>query len=573
MILRVLVILIFAVLAARLWQIQIIHGREYRRASEENRIRVIPRQAPRGVMYDRRGRVLATSRLCFDVVVVPEEIEAQPQAVAELAAVLGETPADIADKLARRQAPVKGVTLAADVPLAVATRAAEAALHVKGMRLQTRPVRNYPLGAFAAHVLGYVRDISAIELKRVRGSGYTARDKIGKDGVERVLEASLRGSDGGEQVEVNAAGNLVRILGEVPAVAGDAIVLNLDAEVQRVAERGLCGKRGAAVVMGADNGGILALASTPSFDPNALCGKISRRQWGYLNGPDRPQQNRAAGALYEPGSVFKLITAVAAIEGGRATRASRFSCPGHYRLGEWRFRCWREEGHGRLDLISGMAGSCNVMFIKMGRSVGQAALERWARAFGLGCETGIDLADESSGLVPNPGWKRRRSGLPWYPGDTCQMAVGQGGLLITPLQAAVVTAAVANGGYLVTPHLVRAVGDSRIEAPAPRPVPVKASTLALVRQGMAAVVKRGTARRIWDASFPIAGKTGTAENPHGPPHAWFVGFAPVERPQVVVAVLVEQGGKGAGAAPMGAALLRSALRRDRADQDAMAKLP
>ena len=570
---RAAVLGMFVLLAARLWQVQIIHGREYRRASEENRIRLVRREAARGVIYDRRGRILATSRLSLDVVVTPEELDDHPDTIARLASIVGELPDRVAAALRREREPLKGVVLASDVPLPVATRTAEAALHMRGMHLQARPVRHYPLGSFAAHVLGYVRDIDARDLERMRDRGYTARDRIGKEGVERVLEASLRGADGGEQVEVDAGGNLVRVLGEVAPIAGAPVVLNLDADVQRVAEKHLAGRRGAAVVMDVHNGELLALVSGPAFDPNVLSGRISKSQWAYLNSSARPQQNRAAAALYEPGSVFKIVTAAAAIERGQANRHSRFFCPGYYRLGKWQFNCWQRGGHGSLDLLSGIAQSCNVMFIRLGRGVGRADLERWARAFGLGARTGVDLPDENTGLVPNPRWKRERYHLPWYPGDTCQMSVGQGGLLVTPLQAAVVAAAIANGGYRVTPHLVRAVGGSPAEVPPPRPVGIKPSTAALIREGMAEVVRRGTARRIWDPGFPIAGKTGTAENPHGSPHAWFVGFAPVERPRIVAAVVVEQGGHGAAAAPIGAALLREALREQQAATDRVARVP
>lgn len=573
LILRGLIVAIFGVLVARLCQIQIIDGAEYRRASEQNRIRLIRREAARGVIYDRHGLILATSRLSFDVVVTPSEFCSQPGAISDLARILHLRPRTLRARLGRESGPFKTIIVASDVPFEIATRVAEESLHLPGMRLESRPRRYYPRGAFAAHVLGYVRDISLTEFERLRDAGYTANDKTGKQGVERMQEAALRGTDGGEQVEVDASGNLVRVLGQVPAVGGNAVVLSLDVDVQRAAEAGLAGRRGAAVALDVRTGEVLALASTPTFDPNVLCGRISRARWRLLNTSTRPQQNRATTALYEPGSVAKLITAAAAIEEGHATAGSRFFCPGYCQLGRWRFRCWARGGHGPLDFISGMAQSCNVMFIRLGRAAGRPALEHWARAFGLGSPTGIDLSDENSGLIPNPQWKRRRYGLPWYPGDTCQMSVGQGGMLVTPLQAAVVTAAVANGGYRVTPRLVRGVGGYRIEAPLPQPAGIKPETATLIRQGMAAVVRRGTARHIWDPSFPIAGKTGTAQNPHGQPHAWFVGFAPVDQPRVAIAVLVEQGGSGAAVAPIGAAMLRAALKPTADSRNRIARLP
>jgi penicillin-binding protein 2 len=304
------------------------------------------------------------------------------------------------------------------------------------------------------------------------------------------------------------------------------------------------------------------LASHPAFDPNLFINPLSRRQWQRLSGPDRPQQDRATTGLYAPGSVFKIVTAAAALEQRVCSQETRFFCGGRFTLGRWSLRCWKPEGHGPLNFTQGFGQSCNVMFASLGRRVGPEALAEMARRFGLGDRTGLDVPDESRGLVPSERWKRTRRHAPWYPGDTCQMAVGQGDLLVTPLQVAREVAVVANGGWLVQPHLLLSIEGQDARPPGPkRSVGLRADTLAALTAGMEAVVAEGgTARSIASPDYPIAGKTGTAEAPGGTPHAWFVGYAPADDPKVVVAVLVEHGGHGgATAAPIARRVFDAAL--------------
>lgn len=405
-----------------------------------------------------------------------------------------------------------------------------------------------------AHTLGYVREISPEDLARTGDDGYRPGDLIGKAGVEKVAEPALRGTDGGDQIEVDARGRRVRTLGTVPPQPGRSVWLTLDLDLQRAAEEALGDRAGAVVALDPATGEVLALVSHPAYDLNLFSTTLSPGQWRQLREPDHPLQNRAIGSRYEPGSVFKIITAAAALEAGVTGVNDRFYCDGTYSLGSWRLRCWRREGHGAEDFMHGFAQSCNVMFAILGRRVGPEKLAEMARRFGLGEHVGLDLPDEAAGLIPSPAWKERVRKQPWYPGDTAQMAIGQSECLVTPLQVAREVAAVANGGYLVTPHLLaRVAGDENYQPSASkRSLGLRPETIAALRAGMEAVVAEGgSAHGMATDRYGIAGKTGTAQNPNGLPHAWFAGYAPSDRPRIAIAVLVEHGGGGsATAAPI-----------------------
>lgn len=555
--LRVVLIIALLVLAGRLAQLQLLRGSHYHALSAENRLRIIRRYAPRGMILDRAGRVIATNRFRFDVAVVPERIPRTQRAAVtkRLAQVLGVPTSLVRERMAAPHPLFEPVVVADDVGRDAVARVGESALLLPGVEIVSRPVRRYPRGSLAAHLLGYVREISPQELESRSASGYRLGDSIGKAGLERRWESTLRGEDGGEQVEVDRAGRPVRLIGKKDPVPGGDLVLTLDLDVQAAAEAGLAGRRGAVVAMDPRSGDVIALASAPTFDPNIFARRVSREQWAALTGLDKPQSNRATTGRYQPGSVFKLVTALTALEAGRADTSSRFYCPGSLKVSDHVFHCWRRRGHGAIGFLEGFAQSCNVMFMTLGRRVGPRAMASMARRLGVGQLSGIGLPEEQPGLVGDPEWRRKHGRRRWSVGDTCQMAIGQGDLLITPIQAARMMAAIANGGRLVTPRLCKQ-DPVRSES-----VGLRAKSLAVVRQGLRAVVERGTGRAARDPDLAIAGKTGTAENPHGPPHAWFVGYAPADDPQLVVAVLIEQGGHGgAVAAPIAKATFRAALR-------------
>lgn len=561
---RAIMALLFALILLRLFQLQVLEGRRNRQSAEQNRIRVIPRAAPRGPVYDRKGRVLATSRLSFTVRVVPQELRVigSPDALGTLAQLVGRPRAELAETLRQSKGRRAEVTLLKHCPPETVARLEEHSLHLTGVTIVADAARYYPQGQLAAHVLGYVREISAADLARAEGEGRRAGELIGKEGIERMLESYLRGAEGGDQIEVDATGRVVRTLGTVPPRSGRAVTLTLDLDLQRAAEEALGDHTGAVVALDPQTGEVLALVSHPAFDPNLFTGPLSRRAWQRLSGPDRPQQNRASSGLYAPGSVFKIITAAAALEEGACDEHSRFYCRGKFTLGKWSLRCWKREGHGALNYLQGFGQSCNVMFASLGRQVGVKRLAEMARRFGLGEQTGIDLPEESRGLVPTEEWKRARRRAPWYPGDTCQMSIGQGDLLVTPLQVAREVAVVANGGWLVQPHLLLKIeGEDKPRRWSRRRVGLKEGTLAALRAGLEAVVAEGgTAHSIASPEYAIAGKTGTAQTPRGDDHAWFVGYAPAQAPRIVVAALVEHGGHGgATAAPIARRVFDAAL--------------
>jgi len=570
-IVRALVVAAFAVIALQLAQLQGLEGARNRKLADENRIRVIRRRAPRGNIRDRNGRILAGSRLAFSVCVVPGELQvaggAEPAAL--LARLLGISTTEVRAKLAghgpRHYEPV---AIWQDAGADAVARLEENAIGLSGVSLVAQAVRHYPHGRLAAHVLGYVREIGPEELSRPENSGYWPGDLIGKGGIEKTAERVLRGVDGGDHLEVDARGRRVRTLGTVSPQAGRDVWLTLDLGIQRAAEAALGDRSGAIVTMDPNSGEILALASHPAYDPDLFTRGLSAQEWERLSGPGRPQHNRVTSSRYPPASLFKMVTAAAALEAGKCDRGSHFHCRGAYQLGDWQLRCWKRDGHGSVDFLQGFAQSCNVMFATLGRRVGPERLAETARRFGLGKKTGVDLPQEAAGLVPSPAWKRLRRKEAWYPGDTCQMAIGQGDCLVTPMQAARLFAAVANGGYLVQPHLIRMVEQApslpRDGGLAPdhprRQVGLRPETIAALQTGAEAVVAEGgTAHMIASPEYQIAGKTGTAENPAGPDHAWFAGYAPARHPKLVVVVLVEHGGRGSSAAPIARRVFDAAL--------------
>ncbi|HYM91826.1 MAG TPA: penicillin-binding protein 2 [bacterium] len=540
------------VLAVRLWQIQIVQGEYFLRLSEENRIRISSIVAPRGLIKDRRGRPVILNRPAFTVYLLPTELRNPEQVIAEVAGKLGMTTAEVAAKLAAaaRERPFDPVLLRRDVPKEAVAALEENRMDLPGVLVQVEPVRDYLHGTLAAHLLGYVGEIDDRDLAALRRQGYEAGELIGKDGVERIYDRYLKGRNGQIQDEVDAEGRPLRVLATVPPSPGNTVVLGIDLDVQQAAEDALGSRVGAVVAMDPNDGTIVALASHPAFDPNLFAIGITGSAWTHLlHDPLQPLLDRATQGDYPVGSVFKIVTATAALELGLVQPQTRFYCPGFYILGNRIFH--DHEAHGDLTFFEGIAQSCNVVFWTLARPVGPDQLARFARMYGLGQTTGIDLVQESAGIIPDPQWKLRVWKEPWYPGDTLNSAVGQGFTLATPIQIARLVAAVANGGRLVTPHIATEVTSPqgqvllRVAPPAAGTIHVSPQTLAVLQSALVAVVTHGTAASIQIPGLAVAGKTGTAENPHGRPHAWFAGYAPATTPQLVVVALVENVGYGA----------------------------
>lgn len=558
------VALLFTLLVGRLWQLQVVQGAYYLRVSEENRLRDLRLLAPRGILFDRKGRPLVSNRAAFTVSVLPMELRDPNRVLPRLAEILGLAETDIRDQLARaRTRPFEPVRLRRDAPKRVVAMVEENRLDLPGVIIEVEPVRHYLYGTLAAHALGHLGEISPAEL--AAWSGYRMGDLVGKTGIERVYDRLLRGRDGRLRVEVDARGRPLRVLTREPSRPGTSLVLTIDRDVQQAAEEALGDRAGAVVVLDPRTGEVLALASHPAFDPNMFAAGISARNWARLAG-DRslPLVNRAADSAYEPGSVFKIVTAAAALTRGTATRATRVHCPGFLRFGGRVFRDLK--AHGTVDFVTGVAQSCNVFFWTIGLRTGGEAIAEMARALGLGERTGIDLPSEAAGLIPSSEWKQRTQGEPWYPGDNLNIAIGQGWVNTTAVQIARMVAAIGNGGTLVRPHLVREVGDpaaeraERVTTPPVGHLTLPPEALRTLREALEAVVLRGTGRGVAIPGLTIAGKTGSAENPRGYPHAWFTAYAPADAPRVAVAVIVEHGRRGAlTAGPIARAVLQAAF--------------
>lgn len=551
-VLNVIIAALTGMLVVRLWQIQVLQGAYYLRLSEENRIRDYTIAAPRGIIYDRKGRPLVTNRPSFTVAVLPLELRQPGVVLRRLASLLGMAPEQIRVKIdANRSHPFEPVRIKRNVGMRAVAMVEENRLDLPGVIILAEPVRLYLHSKIAAHVLGYLGEIDQADLTARKAEGYRPGDLIGKTGVERTYESVLRGVDGRQRMEVDALGRPLRVLSKVPAVPGRSIALTIDLDLQQAAYEGLVAsghRAGAVVAMDPRSGDVLALASIPSYDPNLFAVGITPQDWQALTSdPLHPLLNRAAGAAFVPGSVFKLVTATAALEEGIVSRGSIFFSPGYFRLGRWVFRdlgAW-----GRVNFITGIANSINVVFYTLGYQLGGERLARYAHLMGLGEPTRVDLPAEVTGLVPSPSTKQQLVGEPWYPGDSVNMGIGQGAVTVTPLQVARMMASIANGGELLQPRLLLVTYDRdqrphRAPVVVQRTIPYKATTLAVLREGLLAVVAWGSGQAAALGQVTIAGKTGSAENPRGKPHAWFAGYAPAEAPRVVVVAFVEHGLRG-----------------------------
>ena len=564
---------VFLVLVGRLFLLQIVQGERFTYLSENNRIRLKKIPGTRGMVLDRRGQLLVDSRPSFDLLFVPEDAEKPEAVLSRLAGLLGYANGEFLELLEANQArpPFEDIVLGKDIDWRAVVAVEAHQLELPGVTLRIRPRRNYIGSSMAAHLLGYIGEIGRKQLLTYKEKGYGMGDAIGQFGLERGWEEYLRGQSGGQQVEVDAVGRRVRILHAVEDVPGQSVRLTLDRDLQETAYQALAGKEGAIVALEVHTGAILALVSTPSFDPNVFARGVTTEEWRDLVG-DRlyPLNNRAVQGQYPPGSIFKIVLAIAALEEGAIQPETRFYCPGSFPLGNRVFRDWKKEGHGQVDLHRGLVQSCDVYFYQVGMRLGVDRIAYYSRAFGLGTTTGVPLDHEKPGLIPDSEWKKKRFGQPWFPGETPSIAIGQGYVTVTPLQMANLLAAVANGGTLYRPWFVRRVesldgkvireyGPEKI-----RDVPVKKSTLEVVRKALKDVVNSGwgTGGQAQSKLVEIAGKTGTAQvaEMRGKylkseqlayairDHAWFVSYAPAEEPEIAVVVLVEHGGHGGSAA-------------------------
>jgi penicillin-binding protein 2 len=548
-----------AALGLRLAQLQILDSAEYRLMAERNASQMIYQAAPRGRIYDRTGIPLATNQPSFSLIFLPgkgrERQDLEPLA-RELGRQLGRDPQDLLETLEEAEREQSAARLAENLPAATMFQLSELKTLYPGVDLITEARRYYPFGRFASHLLGFMGKMSPREWRVRKTQGYRADSRVGKMGLESAFEDELRGRDGGIQMEVDAQGRLKRMLGQIQWEAGSNIHLTIDAAVQKAADEGLRKSltgRGAAVAIDPRTGEILAMSSQPDFDPNALLStdpeEVKRTSH------DLPEFNNAIAGAYPPGSTFKPIVSLAALNEGRISPKDTFYCPGFFKLGSKLFHCDKHEAHGSVSFLKGLAESCNVYFFNVGLKTGADRIERYARAFGIGQKTNIPLRGEKSGHLFGPE-TRRKSGKGWYDGDTLNLSIGQGELTVTPLQMAVVAAALANRGTVWRPTYMQKIVyvDGRpdfVQKPERvGQVIAKDSAWDLVQKAMEVVVSSGTGYPAKIPGLIVAGKTGTAQNPHGKDDAWFIAFAarPGEPASIAVAVLAENAGYGAVAA-------------------------
>jgi penicillin-binding protein 2 len=581
-----------AVLIARLTQIQLFESARFEAAARANQIRRIPVAAPRGRIYDRNGLVLVRSRPSFVCAMIPSDVHDSAATMHELAGVLGIDEAVLWKRLLHHHGvnykdfeevatyePNGPIVLASDLTSAQMSRLAEAQDELQGLDLEAQPVRDYPYHKLGSHFFGYVGQITEDEYAALKGKGYSANDVIGKEGLEEQYDAYLRGKAGGEQIEVNAQGQLVRRLGPVDPVPGDSLVLSIDWRVQVLAEQALNDQLaatsklrgrplgGAVVAIDPSNGGILALVSYPNFDPNDFTNGIKESTYArYLDDPLHPLYDRAIAAATPVGSTFKMVTGSGAITSGVIGPDQVL-----YDSGQWNchgviFRDIASGGLGTTDFVHALAASSDGYFYQLGYRLGHERLRYYATQYGLGKPLGIDIPGEYPGNWPTNAWSMKVYGLPLEPSDVCQLAIGQGAMQATPLQMANVTATVVNGGTLYAPHLVEAIRNARGEIvkrfdhDVIRQVPVTAESLSEVRRGMDEVTEPwGTAYGEDVPGLHYGGKTGTAETDggSGPNTTWFVAYAPSDHPKIALAVFMERsGGYGANtAAPVARRIL------------------
>ncbi len=571
----------FLLLAGRFFFLQVVHHDVYRAKAEENRIAIVPVAPNRGLIVDRNGVVIARNYSGYTLEIFPRRVESLERTIDELAELIEITPRD----RARFRKMLQETRNAESLPIRTRLTDEEAAkfaanrYRYDGVEIKARLFRQYPYGEVASHVIGYMGRVTQDDQVRFEQEGsspnYRGTDYVGKAGVEASYEHELHGNTGFEQVEIDAAGRGIRTLSRTAAISGNDVTLTLDIRLQQVAELAFGERRGALVAIEPSTGGVLALVSKPGFDPNQFVDGIDPQYWGELNNsPDKPLNNRAISGVYPPGSTFKPFMALAALQLGKRTARSTIVDPGYFIFGERRFRDSKPGGHGVVDLHKSIVVSSDVYYYQLANEMGIDAIAGFMKHFGFGARTGIDLQGEAAGVLPSPEWKLKRFRRPadqkWYPGETISIGIGQGYNAYTPIQLALATATLANGGTMYRPRLVEHIdrprgGERRyVEPELARRAPLRTEHVDFVKRAMAGVNKEGTgARAFAGAQYTSGGKTGTAQviamkqnekyeeskvAERFRDHSLFIAFAPVESPRIALAVVVENGGFGARAA-------------------------
>lgn len=533
-----------AILALGLFKTQVIEGSYYRHLGEQNRIRLIPLEAPRGRVLDRNGQLLAANRPAYDIVATPEDIS--PEVFPRLAKLLNLSVQEIRTRMSeQREYPFAPALMMSDVPWELAFKIEQLKPELPGVAIQVTGLRYYPYKETASHLIGYIGKINPDEYAVKDRQKYGLTSLVGRSGMEAIFDEALRGWRGGRQIEVDARGQLARVLSEKMPEPGKDLVVTLDLEFQKRIMELIKDKHASVAVLDLKTEGLLALASTPAYDPNIFVSPgFSQERLSVLKNSENPLLDRGVSSAYPPGSVFKLITALTALSTGKITPNTRFYCSGQFRLkpGSRPYHCWFKEGHGSLNLYQAIERSCNVYFYELGKRLAPDQIAHYARLLGLGERMKMELMHIAPGLVPDSEWKKKKYKEKWYQGDTISYAIGQSYLLVTPLQILKVVATIAKDGKVVTPHLIE-----QPELPAEKQtVAIKQEHLEVIRKAMLQVVesKYGTGQLARVDFNKIAAKTGTAQVPPHDPHGWITGFFPYQNPEIAFVVFVEHGGSG-----------------------------
>ena len=577
----IVTIILFGGIFIRIGYLQLYQGDRYLKQSEDNRLKVVDLSPVRGLIFDRLGRIIVENTPSYSIVSAPTNILDNPQTMFRLRKIFREPDDNGWENSARKFIDKRPeIKLKRDIEFASLAAVETNRYFLPGISVKVESKRFYPYHT-AVHIIGYLGEISSSELSLFKGS--RAGDIVGKKGIEKSYNQQLFGQRGYEIVEVNACGHEIRgVQGRdnLPPMNGSDIHLTIDLELQMLAEDLLSGKQGAVVAIDPNNGDILAMASAPDYNPEVFAGVIRKDDWESLvQNPGKPLLNRCIQGTYPPGSITKMVILAAALEEELVTPQRKIFCPGYMQLGRRTFRCWKEGGHGSVDALKAIEQSCDVYFYQLGLELGINKMAEYLNNFGFGVNSGVDIENESAGLVPDSSYMNRRYGEgKWTRGHLLNIAIGQGDLLVTPLQLAVYCAALANGGKIVVPHLLKGMvyhnpdkwkgykpSFHKIEG-------VSARTLDILRQGMLNVVaaEHGTASWLKNPNLAVAGKTGTAQNPHGEDHALFIGFAPYENPVIAVCAIVEYGEHGSTtAAPIVMKIIKRYLRDKIPDERSM----
>ncbi len=564
---------VFAFVAVRLYYLQVLHHQEMTELADRNRIRIRRVPAPRGLVFDRNHQPLVDTRPSFDAMIVPEDSDNLSATIEKLERYTGT--AHAADKISdadeEGRPPYEPVTVAERLNWQQVVALEAHQLELPGVSLEITPGRHYLYGQMAAHLLGYVGEVTKNDL--IEKAGYHMGDEIGKFGLERGFEGFLRGGAGGQEIEVDAVGRRLRVLKEIPDTPGESVVMTIDLNLQQAAEQAMAGKNGAFVAIDPNNGDVLAMVSHPAFDPDIFGGGVKASAWRELTtDPNHPLQNRAIQGIYPPGSTFKIVDAVAGLEEGTLNPETAYHCPGGMWFGGREYHCWRHQGHGTIELHDAIVRSCDVYFYNVGQKLGIDRIAKWANALGLGLKSNIPLDHENPGTIPSSAWKLKRFHERWYPAETLSVAIGQGYVATTPLQMAQVAAQIASGGVRYRPQFVKYIegldgGIAKKFAPiVENRIAIDPESLELVKDAMADVVNGagGTAHKAHLDDVVVCGKTGTAQVVGGDApvgesegddktpdqfkdHAWFIAFAPKEHPKIAAACIIEHGGHGGSA--------------------------